>query len=291
MKRNNWFTKVASVTLMASVALISSCNDDERLTMKDTQDITEETLTDTYFQDLDDMAGVAVNAPSDTDYNGGRKSTTITIQDDRFGCAGVVVTLDATGTIDNPQGTITVDFGTLGCTDLRGNIRKGQLIFTYHGKRFLPGSTVVTTTNNYYVNGVKLEGTRTSTNVTNSSTDAPKFNVVLENGKATFDDNTTATRDSDITWSWIREANPTQDQLVIESGSWAEGTTRNGRDYEVSVLEDLIYKRGCFMAVDGVKKYIIDGAKEIVINYGDGDCDQSVMVTVNGVTRNLTVGQ
>lgn len=290
MNRNNWFTKTASLMLMASVALISSCNDEERLTMQDTQDITEETLTDTFFQDMDDLSGVAVSSPSDTEYNGGRMASTITIQDDRFQCQGIVVTLTTTGTIDNPQGTISIDFGT-GCTDLRGNIRKGKLNIAYNGKRFMPGSTVTTTTDNYYINGVKLEGTRTSTNVQGSSSEAPKFTVTLVNGKATFEDQSVATRESEITWSWIRAANPSQDQLVIATGSWAEGVTRHGRSYEVSVLDDLVYRRGCFMAVDGIKRYVIDGSKEIVIDYGTGDCDQSIMVTVNGVTRNFTISQ
>jgi hypothetical protein len=290
MKRNNWFTKPASIMLMASVALISSCNDEDRLTMQDTQDITEETLTDTFFQDIDDLSGVAVSSPSDTEYNGGRMASTITIQDDRFQCQGIIVTLNSTGTIDNPQGTISIDFGA-GCADLRGNIRKGKLNIAYNGKRFMPGSTVTTTTDNYYINGVKLEGTRTSTNVQNSNAEAPKFTVTLVNGKATFEDQTVATRESEITWSWIRAANPSQDQLVIESGSWAEGVTRYGRSYEVSVLDDLLYRRGCFMAVDGVKKYIIDGSKEVIIDYGTGDCDQSVLVTVNGVTRSLSISQ
>ena len=43
-------------------------------------------------------------------------------------------------------------------------------------------------------------------------------------------------------------------------------------------------------AVEGTKKYIIDGSKEIIIDYGNGDCDKSVVITVNGVTRNLSVG-
>jgi hypothetical protein len=108
-----------------------------------------------------------------------------------------------------------VDFGVTGCTDLKGNIRTGKVIFTYNGRRFVTGSTVVTTVENYTINGVKLEGKRTLTNVTGSTSDAPKFNVVLENGKATLlADGTFAERESNITWSWIREANPANDYLL-----------------------------------------------------------------------------
>lgn len=285
--KTNLFTKVSSLSLMGAVVFLLSCQDEERLTRRDTQDITEEALTDSYFQDMDDLGNVAIDSYSDEQLEGGRKSATITIDDDRF-CNDVVVTIDPTGNTENPSGVITVDFGTTGCTDARGNTRTGKLIFTYTGRRFQPGSEVVTTTDNYTINGIKLEGTRTSTNVQSSTEEAPKFNVVLENGKATFEDGSIATRESDITWSWIRGASPLQDQLLIDNSSWAEGTTRNGRDYEVTILEDLVYQRSCFIAVEGIKKYIIDDEKEIIIDYGTGDC-KSVSVTVNGVTHNVVV--
>ncbi|HEY3403802.1 MAG TPA: hypothetical protein VGK59_10475 [Ohtaekwangia sp.] len=277
--------KLSSLCIITALAL--SCQEEEQgLTRGDTQDITEEALTDSYFQDMDDLGSVAIDAPSDETFEGGRKQTSITINDDRFDCEGVVITINATGTPETPQGTITVDFGTTGCTDLRGNVRTGKLIFTYSGRRFQPGSTLVTTTDNYTINGVKLEGTRTSTNVQSSTTESPKFNVVLENGKATFEDGSIATRESNITWSWIRGANPIQDELIIDDSSEAEGTTRSGKDYVVTILEDLVYQRTCFIAVGGIKKYVINDQKEIVIDYGTGDC-KTISVTVNGITRNV----
>src|SRR5512145_2651881 len=93
MKINNAFGKIAALSLIGGVMLITSCNDEERLTPSDTQDITEEAITDSYFQDMDDMAGVAMNTPSDTQYSGGRSATTITIEDQRFNCPGIVVTV------------------------------------------------------------------------------------------------------------------------------------------------------------------------------------------------------
>ena len=110
----------------------------------------------------------------------------------------------------------------------------------------------------------------------------------LTNGKATFPDGSIAERESDITWEWIRGANPSEDYLVIDQVSNANGITSGGRSYDVSLIEALKYKRFCGIAVDGIKKYIIDEDKEIVIDYGDGDCDKSVTITVNGVTQNIT---
>jgi len=289
MKMTNLSARIVSLSLIAVVGLVCSCKDEERLTASDTQDISEEALTDSYFQDTDDMAGVAIESPDDDTYSGGRKNGSIVIQDDRFKCAGIVVSIDATGNIEHPTGVITVDFGIAGCTDTRGNVRKGKLKFAYDGRRFQPGSKVVMTPENYSINEIKLEGVRTSTNVQGSTSDAPKFRVVLENGKATFPDGSFAERESDITWEWIRAVNPADDHLLIDQVSTANGTTRGGRSYTVSVVEDLKYKRFCGIAVDGIKKYVIDGEKEIVINYGNGTCDKNVIISVNGVTRDLTV--
>lgn len=285
--------KFSAFAALAGVLVLSSCKEEENepLTLRDTADLTEEALTDAYFQDLDDMAGIAIETPTDIEYSSGRTSGSITIQDHRFDCDGIIVTVepDPSSTAELPIGVLTIDFGTSGCSDLKGNIRKGKLIFTYHGKRFMPESTVITTTENYFINGVKLEGTRTLTNQSTSTSDAPRFNVVLANGKATFADGLTATRQSNITWQWNRAENRMEDNLQIESTSTASGTTRGGREYSVMLLEDVIYKRHCGIAVDGIKKYTIDGEKEITIDFGDGTCDQTFTVTKDGVTRTISL--
>ena len=290
MKTNTLF-RTLSILLISALWLMSSCEEEERITLQDTQDISEEALTDSYFQDLDDMAGVAI--VSDDATSGGRSAIggrDIIIQDDRFNCDGIIVRIEPTDTNpDRPKGRIEVDFGTSGCSDVRGNVRKGKVIFTYDGRRFLQGSSVVTTVEDYHINGIKLEGTRTITNQTGSTADAPTWNVKLENGRATFEDETFATRKSNITATWIREANPVNDRLVIDVTSTASGTTRGGRSYEVSLVEPLEFKRFCSFAVKGIKRYLIDGEKEIIIDYGEGECDRSVTISVNGATRKLTI--
>lgn len=285
--------KLSSFVLVASVFGMLSCKEEEtsRLTLQDTADISEEAITDAYFQDMDDIAGVAIEAPTETQYSSGRTSGSITIEDHRFHCEGIIVTVepDAASTPEVPKGVLTIDFGTSGCTDLKGNVRKGKLIFTYHGKRFMPGSTIVTTTENYEINGVRLQGVRTLTNLQSSTSDAPRFNAVLSEGQALFSDGSTATRESSITWQWNRAQHPIDDNLQVETTSTASGTTRGGRAYELMLLEPLVYKRHCGIAVSGIKKYTIDSEKEITIDYGDGECDRAFTVTINGVAREISL--
>ena len=281
----------STVFSLLVAAAMAGCEKEEReLTPQDSRDVAEEAVIDAYYQDMDDLAAVAIAAPTEDEYGSGRKSATITINDSRFNCGGIVVSIepDAISTLLNPVGVLTVDFGT-GCSDLQGNVRSGKIIFRYSGLRFVPGSTLHTTTDNYKINGIKLEGTRTLANVSGSTFDAPKFNVLLSNGKATFIDGTFALRESDVTLSWVRDANPINDKLVIHTGSSASGTTRGGRDYEVSLSKQLEYKRFCPMAISGIKTYTIDHNKEITIDYGAGECDRTFSVTIDGVTRSVTI--
>ncbi|HTE33712.1 MAG TPA: hypothetical protein VK666_25200, partial [Chryseolinea sp.] len=91
MKMNNHLSKITAFTLIVGGTVLFSCKDEDRLTITDTEEITEEAVTDSYFLDMDDMATVAVSAPADDQYSGGRISSTITITDTRF-CPGTVVT-------------------------------------------------------------------------------------------------------------------------------------------------------------------------------------------------------
>ena len=62
--------KSQALAFIGAIIMLASCKQEDRLTLADTQDITEEAVTDSYFQDMDDMAGVAMGSPSDTQYSG-----------------------------------------------------------------------------------------------------------------------------------------------------------------------------------------------------------------------------
>ncbi|MCE2732186.1 MAG: hypothetical protein LW821_02345 [Flammeovirgaceae bacterium] len=282
--------KIALATLFA--LSVVACSEEDRITLKDAQDISEDALTDSYFEDADDLSTVALEADDNADGSDlARTSATITVEDSRFVCATVTVMIGANSTPSSPKGTIVIDFGT-GCTDNRGNVRSGKINIVYNGRRFQPGSTVTLTTEDYFINGIQLEGTRTLTNVTESNETSPKFNITLVGGKATFPDGRIAERDADITRQWFRNNTATyaDDELRILDGSSASGVTRNGREYTMSVEETIVFKRSCEFRfpLDGVKVFTVNG-KPITINYGDGACDRSVTYTVGDNTFTTNV--
>lgn len=287
-------TSLVAIALI-SLTFLSSCLDDKfELTDQDSQNIENEAVTDGYFEDAEDMSALAV--ASEPAAENGRISGAGKIQgtkpnDLRFSGECVTVTVEIISAEAN-HGIITIDFGT-GCTDIKGNTRKGKINVEFVGRRFLPESQIITTFDEYYINGVKLEGTRTVTNVSGSTETAPKFEIVLEDGRATWPDETFATREGSHTREWIRATSPANDEWIVEGS--ATGSNRNGTLYQVEITKPLVYKRECaisnrvFMAVEGTKVLTVDNISPITIDYGTGECDRIVTITINGQSRSVIV--
>lgn len=298
MKTISFLKSTLSVLTVALLGIAVSCTDESAQLQQEAADIAEDAITDYYFEDADDMTGLALLADNATD--GGRVADgprVITITDPRFNCTGVVITItmDAASTPNVPKGVIVIDFGS-GCTDVLGNLRKGKIIITFNGRRFLPGSTVTTTFDGYSVNDIALSGVRTLTNVTASNVEAPKFQVQLADGRAVWPDGTEATREHCFVREWIRAANPLNDAMVVtqcgDAAVAASGTNRRGRAYTMSITAQLVYKRGCPIAVSGIKQFTdVATSKVITVDYGDGTCDRIITITVDGNTRNVNVSK
>lgn len=273
MKKTNFFTRI--FLLVCIVALASCTKDEERVTANDTADVVSESLTDAYFEDMDDMSIVA--AGSEESPAGGRVAS-----DDRF-CAAISIGEGSTLS----SGTITIDFGD-GCEDPRGNVRTGKLVLDYSsGPAYNVGFTVVTTPDGYSINGVTLEGTRTI-ELLSLTENSVKHEITVEDGKATWPDQLVSTRES----SFTREVD-FDDELVRLDGN-ASGTNRRGTAYTMNINETLVFKRSCvladgiYMPVDGVKTFG-SGGRDLTINYGDGACDRSVIVTVGDASASVNL--
>ncbi len=278
--------KKPGVLMLMVMVVLTACNDEVDEAAIDGQ-LTETGVSDTeidaVYEDVDDMVSLSLES---TDGSlGGRVAEDDQPDDDRF-CDGVV-TFEG----DKDGGTITLDFGD-GCIDKNGNIRKGKIVIEYSGRRFLPGSTVITTLINYSINDVAIEGTRTLENISTSTEDYPTFQITLEGGKVTWPDETFATREVDKVRVWKRERNPREDSHLVTGE--ANGTTRRGVTYEMQILDTLVYKRACVpsrrarIPVSGIKQIETD-TKTITIDFGDGQCDRRFEIMVEGTTEDATV--
>jgi len=304
--------KSVSSLLLAFVLILGSCSksDEFVLSSTDIQNLNAESISDAEADDANDMSSIAVGNVDQTQFSGGRmegrtEGNGLIVPiipwanlDNRLKCA--VITINRTNTAGSrPTGVITIDFDSNStCTDARGNSRKGKIIIEYAGFRFLAGSTIKTTFDGYIKNGIKVDGIHTLANVTPSTglTSFPKFLVTIAGGKLTLADGKTITRDQIFTREWQRASNPTQDKWVILKGSTANGKNKNDKAYTMEVTADLVYSRACaisdkvFIPVSGTKVFTSEG-KVFTVDYGTGNCDNDITVTMNGVSKVITVSK
>lgn len=256
--------------LSMALTLLVSCNNDEAtpdFSAEDTESAGSDAVEDTYFEDADDMMTDALEE-DDAANAGGKVST-----DERFSCAS----RERAGTKES--GSLRIDFGS-GCTDPRGNTRKGVIVVEHAGRWNEPGSVLNISYENYSVNGIGIEGNRKVTvlSVVDSTT---TYDVVLTGGKITWPDGRVATREVNHKRERERHLNNLLNRLIIYGT--AQGTFRNGRGYSIEILERLIYSHACLaqgvaIPVSGVK-FIKHGDRELTVDYGDGTCDNIVTLT------------
>lgn len=294
--KNVFEKSILGVVVMALVFL-SSCTDNDQvaLSTNDSNNVENEAVTESYFEDVDDMSTLAVSVDASTS-TGSRESASgregKKPSDPRFTCATVTFEFAADNSVANPHGYITINFGTTGCKDARNNVRKGIIKVEFKGRRFMPNSQIITTLQGYSINDIAIEGVRTVTNTSGSLETNPKFNVTVQGGKATWPDGTTATREVNRTREWVRATNPLNDEWIV-TGT-AAGTNRDGKTYQMEITKPLVYKRECAssnsggIAVEGTKVLTVDG-KVITIDYGSGVCDKLITITINGVSKEIEV--
>lgn len=286
MKTRKHILSLASTWMVASVLFFASCNktDDAGLSALEAENINNESATDAKVDEVNDIAASALDS---NDAVSGR----VEGADDRLACA--TVTKDATNTKES--GKITIVF-TGDCKDDDGDVRTGKIVISWSGGRWFVAKSVHTVTlDGYTVNGVKIDGSRSVTNV--STADKPLTFNIEGNHKTTWADGTTASRSVKRTRQWVRSAlMPLQDRWIISQTDpntpAASGTNRKGKSYSVQITTPLQYFASCgrrvHVPVIGVKQVTVD-SKKFTVDYGDGTCDHLVTVTVDGKTKTMKI--
>lgn len=193
----------------------------------------------------------------------------------------VLITLDTTV---SPK-VLTVDYGNSNCTCNDGKTRRGKIITTFTGAYASPGTVITHTTDNYYVNDIKYDGTKTVTNVGLNNNGQPHFNVQI-NGTATMTTGEvvqyTSSRIRTWTQGYATLLNYMDDEYDITGTTNA--TYSSGGGYSSQTITPIHLKVGCAFPVSG-KLAITPSSKPVrTIDYGSGTCDYTFTVTVNGYT-------
>jgi hypothetical protein len=286
--------RTIAIRFVVAAFVVSACGEEDELPSQTVEVTSDESAEESIGDELDDLASVALN--SEVEASGGRVRT---INDDRINCSGTTVTYTNVAT-DKSSGTATIQFGPEGCTDSRGNVRKGRVTITWSGgKWFRPNSMHTITLTGYSINGIGIEGTRAAvvSSVTGSLSDFTIVWFVIADNDFTWPDGTTSTRQVGKERAWHHTLS--EDTFTISNAQGNDaavsGTNRRGLSYSVSIQTPLVYKTTCirsskvFLPVSGVKVFSnLETQKSITVDFGNGDCDSEFVVSSEGRSKTVT---
>ena len=193
----------------------------------------------------------------------------------------VIITIDTIGAVK----TVTVDYGTSNCDCNDGKTRRGKIITTFTGFYHAQGTIITHTPVDYYVNDIKIEGTKTVENMGLNSSGKPYFNVQI-NGVATLTSGETLTYTSSRVRTWIDGFNTLLNRFddEYEITGTAVGVFSSGGGYTTNITSPVHIKVGCGFPVSGTLEITPQTNPVRVVDYGAGTCDATFTVTVNGQT-------
>lgn len=279
--------KIIGILMLGTAASFYSCSEEAEYTSSATSDdiaiddISLEATSRVLMEGVDELADVATYALVDF---GGR--AILSGMNHRYGACVTVVK-------DSASNTKTIDFGEEGCVGKDGRVRKGKIIIVREGDRGVPGFKRVITLENFSVDTVQIEGKRQITCVSSTDTEK-KYSISLTGGKIIFPDGMISTRESSRTKMVTFDKNENKTQ-TSHYGS-ASGINREGLMYTNTIdsASPILYTNTCksqrfFSPVSGTMTMAIEGESEKVIDFGDGSCDNLVVVTQNGTSREVEI--
>lgn len=188
--------------------------------------------------------------------------------------------------------TITVDFGASNCTDNYGVNRRGMITIVVTGKYRTTGSVISITTQNYYVNDNKVEGTVVVTNLGANAANHTEFSVEISNAKLTYANGDEVTYQSSRVREWV--VGEDTDGLIgvlddeYDITGTASGVDRNGLSYTMTITSPLRVAVVCRWIKQGVVEIQPDGLYLRVVDFGSGSCDATATVEINNHTYTIS---
>ncbi len=276
------------ITGITFVFLFSSCDkkDDNNLSTPISDDevmmAEDNAMADAIFEETD---ATVESAASQLDMSGYSVATLKSTTD--APCR--VVTVDFPDTTRFPK-VITIDYGD-GCTYVFNGdtiVKKGQIVITVTGRYFATGSSRIVEFVNFYVNDIKIEGTRTITNLGLNNAGHYEFSIQLEGGKIVVNDTLQFTRESQRKRELILgNIFDTSDDEMYITGE-AHGVNFRGEQYVRTIIEPL-HLTSCLFIVSGKIESQVGDQAPITLDYGDGTCDNIATLSRNGNTRQITL--
>ena len=279
--------KMKKFTLFVlSFGLMTSCSEDgvsgfsENLS---TPTVVETINSIAFEEDIDNLISesfdLSSNVISARSADVGSDKDTKKFKGDKYGdCASVVV--------DEESNTKTISFSQE-CKGKRGQTRSGTIIVTYSEIQGEIGSFREVSYDDFYLNGVKIEGTRRTEILSTDENGSKTMRTTLTDGKMIYEDGTFKTISAEMT-RYIHVENDKKQYTTLSGRK--SGVSTEGVSFSMEITTPIKFVYNCFgegqrkrgkVPVQGIK-VTNDGAQTITTDFGDGTCDTLVEITKDG---------
>lgn len=187
--------------------------------------------------------------------------------------------------------TVTVDWGTAGCTSADDNIaRKGQITISLSKLMNEVNAVATFTFKDFVSDGYRISGVHRITYLgLNAGNNWPRYSVFTE-ARITFPDNKYITyRAEYIRLKSEGASTVTQDDDVWRIEGHSSGVTKEGVAWTASYPSALVKKNSCKWFSSGSVKVSSDGMPDRIINFGDGSCDNKATLTIGDKVTEITL--
>ena len=277
---NHFLFSTKTIVFCAALLFAQSCDDEKETPVSEQEEVAIADDSNSAENTMDEDVQAFEEAIAESSSDGGRVST---------GCAVVIRNAEAK--------TITLDFGT-GCVGPYGRERSGKVIITYGGEFDDHLANRVITFEDYFVNNKEITGKIELRDVNLNEEGNITFTRKMIGYTVHFPDGNTFELNGSTTVEWLEGAGDddrTNDVLRI-TGSHVGESTR-GRKVEFTIIEPVIASFACraegkFLRVEGkteIKISSAGGARVRTVNYGDGTCDDTIVITVNNKVLTITI--
>jgi hypothetical protein len=192
---------------------------------------------------------------------------------------------------------VVLDFGNAGCMGTDGRTRSGKVIIEYTNKLLYPGATATTTFDGFYVDSVHVEGIHKITNTSNGTTNR-QFTVTVRDAKLTRPNGDYVKWKSDKVINQIEGLSTLDfhDDVFSITGT-AQGQVKRGNllvAWESSITDPLMKRFTCRWIVKGRIRTVRINTNPTstwvaVLDFGNGVCDNLAVLTINGVSHQITL--
>lgn len=275
-------TKIFLLGFLLSLAVIG-CSKDDSTSSSSTEDATVNAKID----DATDDVSKIVDDQSNRQENASRGTADAPAS---FLPSCATVTLTTTET----TWTRVVDFGTEGCAMPNGNILKGKIIISGSKNFDLPSLTISYGFENFYHNSILVEGNRTVVRTKESTAAQATIHPVATmslNMSLTFPNGNVYTRVGTRVREMVEGFTTPMiwtDNVFSISGNWSTSFP-NGGSQVSTITSPLLLKMTCNHISKGIVSFTRNNITG-TLDYGDGTCDNLAVVTINGVSHNITLG-